>query len=192
MSIKLHFQGTYDIVKQKWRFVNPMEDTFYGSSSYGLFKALANYKIDTMREWTTICIVMFRDNPAIGYDQLLDEYEHWKSEARKWEGHITNMPHVFENEGKKIITQMYDEDMTFDGRFGLWVMNKLLARKMCVETFIVFQKLLKFGLDGNPKYEYLYKDKYQRYAMLININPERYREVLSNLINNEKQRRCIM
>lgn len=188
ISVKAHFHGRYNLPDKKWKFMNPARYTFDNWNGKQLFNALVEYKIENMQRWTKQCIVMFKDNPSITYDEVLDEFDRWRDEMIIWEGHIANMPYVFENEMNSLMRMLFEENMTFDARFPLWTLNKFLQHAICVESFIILKKMLKFGLDGNPNYEYLYKEKYQRYELILNISPERYRKILEQAIISEKRR----
>lgn len=187
-SIKNHFNGKYDLIKYKWNFMNPMKNNFYSWHGYGVFKALTDYKIKNVREWVNICIVLHLNNPASTFDQLLDEYEHWKSESFQWQGHVANMPYKFKEESTNLMVQMFNENMTFDSRFPVWLLDKYLTHKICLETFIIMKQVLKIGLDGDPNYEYLYKSKFEFYETLLNISSEKYRVILEESIIKTKRR----
>lgn len=192
-SIREHFQSTsYNIADYGWNFLRPMEEKFHKWHGYGVFKTLADHKIENVRQWVNICIVAFKENPAIDFRQLLDEFPHWAKKANDWTNHISIMKRTFLNEGTQTVRDLFSEGKTFDKYFPAWLLQRFLDRKMCVEVFIIFRKVLKIGLDGNPNYEYLYKDSYTKYEMLLNIAPDEYRDILTHIIKEEKLRRHVM
>jgi len=117
---------------------------------------------------------------------LMDQYDWWKKESIKWQDHIRSISYIFTNEATETVKAMFGENKTFDGDFPDWLLKRFIAHKMCVETFIIFKKLLDFNLDGDPNYEYLYQNQYEKYELLINVSTEKYRTILANIIKQEK------
>jgi hypothetical protein len=143
-------------------------------------------KIQNDAEWVNILITACQRDRTITYIDLMDQYTYWKKESAKWQDHIQSITYIFTNEATETIKAMFGEGKTFDPDFPDWLLKRFIAHKMCVETFIIFKRVLDFSLDGDPNYEYLYEHQYGKYELLINVSTEKYRTILTNIVQQEK------
>jgi hypothetical protein len=191
-TIRKHFLTDYNINDYNWRFLRPHEYDFEKTAWYPIFRVLANHKIKLASEWIDIIIVSLLEKQDVSPYDLMTNYSYWKDQAKVWRGRISNMPYIFEQESRITIRELFENNFTFDSLFPGWLLGMFLHRRISVEVFIIFKKILKFSLDGFPDYEYLYKDQYQKYELILNINTEKYKEILKSIITDEISRRNAM
>ena len=77
---------------------------------------------------------------------------------------------------------MIDKGLKFSPDMGDFVFNEFMQSNIELETFIIFKKIFNFSIDKNVTYDYIYKCKYEKYEFLLNIDTEKYKLILKEVI----------
>lgn len=114
-----------------------------------------------------------------------------KQIADDWYRKIQNTRRNFEVDVQCILNEIKSSSMSFEQFFiGEQIKDFLVYGHINIESFIILEKILKF-LDkskGNViMYETMYEMRVRKYSSFIQINLDKYKDILSKQIKKQKE-----
>lgn len=178
VTYKAHFnQKGSDISKYNFNAFNIPYDTFLNTKGHYFYDRIAK-RLQKESEVVSLLISAFVDDPDVWIGDIWNNISDYIELKDIRESVIANMSYIF----KKDCIYLLENGMTFDSNMGLFVLDKFLESNIELETFFIFKKIFNFSLDGNTNYDYLYKGKYDKYECLVNINTEKYKKLLEDIL----------
>jgi hypothetical protein len=176
---KAHFSDiNIDITKYNGPFRKKITyDTFIKNKNQHYYDSVA-IKIKEKEKLKHLLIVAFVKDPYTWIGEINDDFMHLNQLREEWEGKIANMQYLF----KKDCINMFDNGLKFDQDFGTNVFKSFNDGNIELETFIILRKIFNFSLDGIFEYDYLYKDKYLNYEQILNVDENKYKQILKEVI----------
>ena len=123
-------------------------------------------------------IAAFIDDPNTWIGDICLNLSHYIDLKEKREGHIANLSYTF----KRNCIMLMQKGMKFNDTLQDFIFAEFMASEIDVETFIIFKKIFNFTLDKNINYDYIYRGKYEKYEFLLNVDIEKYKNLLKESI----------
>ena len=178
LTLKAHFsQDHFNINKYDFNYLTPSYETFLKTSGIKFYDILAK-NVRTEKRLVNILICAFLDDPNIWIKQIVDKYSELVEITDEWESKINNLPYIFEQD----CYYLMEHGLKFDSSLGEFIFSEFCNGNINVETFIIFKKIFIFSLDNNINFEYIYKDKYTKYELLLKFDLSKYKEILEGVV----------
>ena len=196
LAVKLHFTSdSYDFVKYKGQTRSASQSTYQKRKDKYLFEKLA--KVCPSDELVPFIIANFLHNPCYVIHLLEPEAA---NRYMDWKRRIESLPYIFENECKKLVSQLDPNDIhnEFNSLFSTkefshpTLLLMLLQQDLSFECFVILDSLLGFSkkwdsdLSGDPIWEET-SSKSKKYYTFLHINLQKYRKLLKALLKNADQ-----
>jgi hypothetical protein len=188
-AMQLHWKSdSYDFVlyNGKLKHVNRFH---FDKSPEKRFFFKATDKFSNENEFKLYLVPIFLENSNVSAFDLFSESN--ENISDKWYRHIQKLKSIFKEEAGIIFEYIFKMELSFDEFFlGEPVKSFLAYDKICIETFIILEKLLKF-LDKSKAsdiiYLQLYEDKVRAYTSFIQIDKSKYKTILEQTIKKKKE-----
>lgn len=188
-AMQLHWKSdSYDFVKYNGKLKNVNRFNFDKSPEKRYFFKAAD-KFPNENEFKLFLIPLFLNNINISaYDIFTEESENL---SNNWYRHIQKLKSVFKDECKVVFEYIFKNQISFDEFFiGEPVKNFLAYDKICIETFIILEKLIKFVDKSQAEsilYKQLYEGRVQAYTSFVQIDHDKYKTILEQSIKKAKE-----
>jgi hypothetical protein len=135
-------------------------------------------KLQKEKEIVNLFISAFIDNPEIWIGDIWLNLPYYIELKEERENRLANISYLF----KKDCINIIDKGLKFNSDMGNFIFNEFMQSNIELETFIIFKKMFKFSIDNNVTYDYIYRVKYEKYEFLLNIDAEKYKSILKEVI----------
>ena len=132
----------------------------------------------TEKDVVSLLIAAFVDDPYVWIGDIANDLSHYKDLKAIRESRIENISYIFTQN----CIYLLEGGMKFDDMMGQHVLYRFLESNIELETFIILKQIFKFNLDNNPNYDYLYRGKYEKYEFLLQIDTEKYKQRLKEIV----------
>lgn len=178
ITLKAHFnQKNFDINKYDFNYLKPSYDTFLKTKGIKFYDSLAKKAVSEKR-LVNILICAFVNDPTTWIKDIVNNFNTFNENAIEWENKINNFPYIFEQDCYLLM----EKGLKFDSSLGDFVFSEFCNGNISVESFIIFKKIFIFSLDNNINFEYIYKDKYSKYELLLKFDLSKYKNILEGVI----------
>ncbi len=178
VSYKSHFsKSSSDISKYRFNLFKIPYDTFLNTNGKQFYDKIAKrlQKEDTV---IGVLISAFMEDPNLWIGDIAEELNRYIDLKDERESRINNLSYIF----RQNCVYLIEDGMKFDDGMGKFVLYRFLESNIELETFIIFKKIFNFTLDGVTNYDYLYKGKYVKYEFLLDINIDKYKKILKEVL----------
>lgn len=182
VTYKAHFSASNtDISKYGFRVFNCSYETFMNTKGHKFFDKIAKV-CKTEKNVASLFIAAFLDDPNLWIGNIVMELKKYQRLAENRENIINNMAYLFAKDCKHLL----ESGMKFDDDLGAFVFDCLMRSEIELESFIIIKKILKFNLDNDPTYAYIYRVKYEKYEYLVKVDIEKYKSILKEVIMHNR------
>lgn len=180
ITYKTHFtQEGVDISMYGYKLFNISYESFLNTKGKYYYDKIAK-KIQKESDLISLFIAVFVDSPDIWIGDIWDNINQYIELKNERESRIDNMSYLF----KKDCIYLIDSGMSFDDTTGEFILSSFMKSDIELETFIILKKIFRFELDNVTAYDYFYRGKYEKYEFLLNINIEKYKIILKEVVMN--------
>lgn len=182
ITFKAHFsQETTDISKYGFRPFKISYDTFIETRGIEYYERIAK-RMKKEKDVVGLFISAFIEDPNTWIGTIADDMPRYIDLKEIRDSRLDNIKYLFQ----KNMLYLLDSGMKFDGSMGQFCLYRFLESNIELETFIILRKIFNFTLDNTPNYDYLYKGKYEKYEMLLNVDTEKYKKLIEEIIMSNR------
>lgn len=178
ITYKSHFtQNGTDISKYGYNLFNISYDAFLSAKGIHFYDNIA-HKVKNKKDVINLLITAFLDNPNIWIGDIWRNLRQYIELDEHRQNHLANMPYLF----RKDCIYLFEKGMKFDGDLDTFVFEEFMQSNIEVETFIIYKKIFCFIIDNNMSYDYFYKTKYEKYEFLMDVDLNKYKQILKEVV----------
>ena len=186
-SMNLHFNEGFDFVKYSGKAKTTEAAFEKRKDKFHFHKISKKYNRD---DFALFVISNFIENDRVWVGELFED-----SAIQNYNKHkkiIESMSYVFENECKKLLSQVDNPNslLTTSGEYPI-LLSKYLKGEVCIETLCILDKLMNFLPMWNKKITDnirwpLISNKIDKFRRFMHIDDEKYKAILKEVISDVK------
>lgn len=183
LSVRTHFtKSTFNLAERDYKYLKVDRHTYEITKHKKYFEKLSK-KVKSEKRLVNLLINVFKNDSATYIVDIVNNYYHYEEITNEWENKLSKFSYNLE----QITSDLYKKGMDLNKNLNNFILDAYANGDIDIETYIVFHKVFDFKYQNSLEYDILFKSKYYKYSLMLNINIDKFRKIIVDTVENQKR-----